>query len=640
MTDTHITGTDSDAPVLPSAGRLRPLGMRSSRIEDGFWADRQRLNAEAIIWHCRSWMEKAGWIGNFAKAAAGTVAGDRQGREFSDSEVYKLIEAMSWEVGRTGDSVMEDDLVALIALIGSAQEPDGYLNTNFGRDGQVERYADLQWGHELYDYGHLLQAAVARGRTAGLDDPLVAIGRRVADHVCREFGPDARDGICGHPCIEVGLAEFSRLTAERRYLDQAKLFLERRGHGSLGDIDLGREYFQDDVPVRDATVLRGHAVRALYLSAAAVDIAVESDDTGLLDALKAQWAATVSRRTYVTGGMGSRHEGEAFGDDWELPPDRAYCETCAGVAAIMFSWRLLLATGESRYADLIERILYNVIATSPAADGHAFFYSNTLHRRVPGSARPEGTLEARAGAALRAPWFEVSCCPPNVGRTLASLSGYVATADPDGVHVHQYASGSFEAMTDRGPLRLRVSTAYPRDGRVEVEVLEAPAEVIAIRLRIPAWAAGAELADGGESRSDLEPGYVETARVFAAGDRLVLTLPVAPTFLYPDDRIDDVRGTVAVQRGPEVFCVESVDLPAGADLDGLRVHPDTPPADDGAGGVIVRATITHAPEGGWPYPAGQPERGDGVATTVRLLPYHDWGNRGPSSMRIWIPTGT
>jgi uncharacterized protein len=378
-------------------------------------------------------------------------------------------------------------------------------------------------------------------------------------------------------------------------------------------------------------------VRALYLSAAAVDVAIESGDDELLDALQRQWAATVARRTYLTGGMGARHEGEAFGEDWELPPDRAYCETCAGVAAIMFSWRLLLATGEPRYADLIERILYNVIATSPAEDGHAFFYSNTLHRRVPGRAAPEGELEPRAAAALRAPWFEVSCCPPNVGRTLASLSSYVASAAADGVYVHQYASGSFEAATDQGVVRLRVSTEYPRDGRIELEVLEAPAGPVAIRLRVPSWAAGAELEDASGIRRELAPGYVGTRRVFESGDRLVLTLPVMPVFLFPDDRIDDIRGTVAVQRGPEVYCVESVDLPAGADLDDLRVDPDTPPVDDGEGGVIVSAAIRQAPVGPWPYPAARVDA-SGAATTVRLLPYHDWGNRGPSSMRIWIPT--
>jgi DUF1680 family protein len=640
MTDTRLTAADSAAPVVPSSGALRPLGMRDSRIEGGYWAHRQKLNAEVMIRHCRSWMERSGWIDNFVRAAEGTVVGTREGREFSDSEVYKLVEAMSWEVGRAGAADLENDLAALIAVIGSAQEADGYLNTNFGRPGQVARYTDLQWGHELYNYGHLLQAAVARGRTAGMHDPLVGIARRVADHVVREFGPDGRDGICGHPCIEAGLAEFSRLTGEARYLDQARLFLERRGRGSLGDVEFGREYYQDDVPIRDATVLRGHAVRALYLSAAAVDVAVETGDAELLVALQNQWAATVARRTYLTGGMGSRHEGEAFGEDWELPPDRAYCETCAGVAAIMFSWRLLLATGESRYADLIERILYNVVSTSPAADGAAFFYSNTLHRRVPGEPTEPGRLEARAASALRAPWFEVSCCPPNVGRTLASLSSYVATASADGVHVHQYAGGTFEAMTELGEIRLRVTTHYPSDGRVVVEVLEAPAEPVAIRLRVPDWAVGAELVDGDDLRTGLEPGYVETVRRFSPGDRLVLTLPVVPAFVYPDERIDDVRGAVAVQRGPEVFCLESVDLPAGVSLDDIRVHADSPPDDDGNGGVTVLASLAKEPAAAWPYSLVSAPMGERRAVAIGLLPYHDWANRGPSTMRIWIPAAS
>jgi DUF1680 family protein len=637
MTDTRITTTGTDAPVVPSSGGLRPIGMRHSRIEGGYWAHRQELNAKVMLRHCRSWMERSGWIGNFTLAAAGTVVGNRQGREFSDSEVYKLVEAMSWEVGRSGDADLESELAGLIAAIGSAQEADGYLNTNFGRQGQDDRYSDLRWGHELYNFGHLLQAAVARGRTAGVDDPIMGIARQVADHVCREFGPEGRDGICGHPCIEAGLAEFSRLTGEQRYLDQARLFLERRGHGLLGDVEFGREYYQDDVPIRDATVLRGHAVRALYLSAAAVDVAVETGDVELLAALQVQWAATVARRTYLTGGMGSRHEGEAFGEDWELPPDRAYCETCAGVAAIMFSWRLLLATGESKYADLIERILYNVVSTSPAEDGAAFFYSNTLHRRVPGEPTEPGRLEARAASALRAPWFEVSCCPPNVGRTLASLSSYVATASADGVQVHQYAGGTFEATTDRGRLTLRVTTRYPAEGRIEFELLEAPAEPVTIGLRVPDWAEGAELVDGDDRRGGLEPGYVETVRRFSPGDRLVLTLPVAPAFVYPHPRIDDVRGAVAVQRGPEVFCLESVDLPAGVAFDDVRVHPDTAPEDDGTGSVTVLASVEEGSGAPWPYARVRAPAFEPRPVAIRLLPYHDWANRGPSTMRIWIP---
>ncbi len=243
------------------------------------------------------------------------------------------------------------------------------------------------------------------------------------------FGPGGIERVGGHPEVELGLAELARVTGEQRYLDQAALFIDRRGQGTLGEIGFGQAYFQDDMPIRDATVFRGHAVRALYLAAGAVDVAVETGDDALLDTVIAQWEATIARRTYLTGGMGSHHTGEAFGEDFVLPPDRAYSETCAGIASMMLAWRLLLATGEPRFADLYERTLHNVVATSPAPDGCHFFYANPLHQRTPGVVPPEDEESRRAGTSLRAPWFLVACCPTNVARTLASLAAYLATAD-------------------------------------------------------------------------------------------------------------------------------------------------------------------------------------------------------------------
>ncbi|NKY09097.1 glycoside hydrolase family 127 protein [Cellulomonas hominis] len=632
------------APVLPSTGALRPLGLEEVTLTGGFWADRQRVNAAATIPHCDHWETRVGWIGNFERALDGTLVEHRTGREFADSDVYKMIEAMAWEVGRTGDPALEARIGELAALIGRVQEPDGYLNTQFGRPGQAPRYSDLEWGHELYCYGHLIQAAVARLRT-GRDDELVAVARRAADHVCAEFGPDGRDGVCGHPEIEVALAELARATGERRYLDQAALFVERRGRGTLAPIEFGREYYQDDEPVRSATVLRGHAVRALYLAAGALDVAVETGDDELLEAVRAQYARTLASRTYLTGGMGSHHQDEAFGDDYELPPDRAYCETCAGVASVMVSWRLLLATGDASWGDVVERTLYNVVATSPRADGKAFFYTNPLQKRVPGEAASDDEVSARALSRLRAPWFEVSCCPTNVARTLAALGGYVAAVSDDTLHLLQHASARIATrLGDGRAVGVEVVTGYPVDGEVVVRVTEAPEGPWTLALRVPAWAAGDALVDG--APAEVVDGVVRVQRELAAGDEVRLVLPVAPRVTVPDGRIDAVRGCVAVERGPVVLCAESVDLPGGAAVDTLRVDAGAPAVADGDG-ARVRARLVPADESGaadgagagagWPY--GAPGTGGaGEAVDVRLVPYHSWANRGPSTMRVWLPT--
>ncbi|GEN81609.1 hypothetical protein N867_15275 [Actinotalea fermentans ATCC 43279 = JCM 9966 = DSM 3133] len=634
-----VTGTDSGLPFAPSRGRLRPLGLADVVITGGFWAELQQLNSTAMIAHAQSWMERLGWIGNFDAAVEGRLPRDRRGREFSDSEIYKLLEAMAWEVGRTGDRDMDARFRILAARVARAQEPDGYLNTMFGRPGQQPRYSDLEWGHELYCFGHLIQAGVARARTAGTQDPLVDVARRAADHVCEVFGPEGNPGLCGHPEIETALVELFRATGERRYLDQARLFLERRGHGVLGEIELGQQYFQEDVPIREATILDGHAVRALYLAVGAVDLAVEDDDRTLLAAVRAQTLATLARRTYLTGGMGAHHEGESFGQDFELPPDRAYSETCAGVGSVMLNYRLLLATGEARHADAVERTLYNVVATSPAQDGRAFFYTNTLHQRTPGRVPAEDEVSPRAASSLRAPWFAVSCCPNNVTRLVASLGAYIASADDQGVQIHQFAGSTIRATVPDGVVALKVDTTYPADGRVHVRVLETPSTPWALSLRVPAWAEGATVRTGDGSAVAVGAGYAVVRRVFAVGDEVELDLPMAPRWTWADPRIDAVRGQVAVERGPLVMCLESVDL--GADVAGVRVCTDEPPAERG-GRVLVRASLVDAAadvDEAWPYGPGpgRSTRDPEVGGQVGLVPYHSWANRGPSTMRVWLP---
>jgi DUF1680 family protein len=600
-------------------------------VTGGLWGQRQRLNADAILRHCETWMERAGWSGNFDRAAAGTIAGRHRGIEFVDSEVYKLLEAMAWELGRDRTAGLEDRYRVLAERVAAAQEPDGYLHTSFGRPGQPARYSDLESGHELYCFGHLFQAAVARLRT-GHDDLLPQVARRLADHVYDQFGPDGRVGVCGHPEIEMALAELARATGESRYLELARLLVERRGTGTLRGHPFGQQYFQDDLPVRAAVTLRGHAVRALYLAAGAVDVATETSDDELAAAVRRQWANGVARRTYITGGAGSHHQDEAFGDDFELPPDRAYAETCAGVASVMLSWRLLLATGEDKYADLIERTLLNNVLASPRADGRAFFYANTLHQRSAGPVPDEERLSPRAESGLRAPWFEVSCCPTNVARLLASVGLYFATASDDGLQLHQYGDYRVSAALAGGRLTLQVSSAYPFGGTVSVKVIEAPAQEVTLRLRVPAWAGGsAELSETPTARG---AGHAEIRRAFRAGDTVGIAFPSGARVTYADPRIDAVRGTFAVERGPLVLVLESPDLPAGWSVNEVTADPGSVTED--GDGTVIDVYRRSGVAGEWPYSA-KPASEEGERARARLIPYHQWANRGPSTMRAWLP---
>jgi DUF1680 family protein len=633
-------------PVRPSTGALRPLGLHEVRLTGGFWGRRQEVNSRHTLEHCRMWLEKLGWSTNFTAPPEGRSS-VRRGREFSDSEVYKFLEATAWDLGRLPDGEREGEFTRLGAAVAAVQAPDGYLGTAFGGPGQPPRYADLAFGHELYCTGHLLQAAVARARTAG-GGPLVDAARKAADHVCAAFGPDGNQGVCGHPEIETALVELARLTGEERYLAQAELFVDRRGHRTLPELPVGWSYFLDDIPVRRATVLRGHAVRALYLACGAVDVAVERGDDELLAAVAAQFARTWDRRTYLTGGMGSRHLDEAFGDDFVLPADRAYSETCAGVAAVMLAWRLLLATGEQRWADVMERVLFNVVATAVSDDGQSFFYANLLHQRTPTEETPADREILRFGGGPRAPWFEVSCCLPNVARLLATLSTYLVTADAEGLSLHQYADADIATRLDDGnEVALTMRTAYPDDGAVRVRVERADTRPWTLSLRVPPWARGAVLVtrgkDGtGERRAVPAGGTAVVGRAFAPGDEVRLELPVGPRWTFPDARIDAVRGCAAVERGPVVLCAEAV-TGAGPerDLDTVAVDTRTPPLDEPGGAVV--AARHRSPDGdGWPYTAEPPSSGDGPprdgTAPLSLIPYHRWARRGPSTMRVWLPT--
>ncbi|TCO42578.1 hypothetical protein EV646_113200 [Kribbella antiqua] len=607
------------APVLPGPAAaivLRPLP--DSRVTGGFWQRRMSANRDAIpVGYQR--LVDAGNIRNL-EIAAGQASGMAEGGSFRDSDVYKWLEAAAWD----GYDARE-----LRRTIAAAQRDDGYLNSAIQVRGE-ERYDRLWMSHELYCAGHLFQAAVAGARTGNTE--LLDVATRFADHLVTTFGPDGRTELDGHPAVELGLVELYRQTGSREYLDLARYFVDARGYGRATKPGFDPSHYGDPahyadrVPVRKAETVEGHAVRAVYFAAGATDVAIETGDTELLEAVRRQYDAMRRRKQHVTGAVGSRWDGEAFGDVDELPPDRAYAETCAAIGALQWAWRLLLATGDPLYADQIELILYNAILPGVSLTEADYFYVNTLHRRT--GAR--GDVQ-RSPAYGRRPWFNCACCPPNVMRTLASLPAYLATGTDEGLQIHQYAVSSLRA----GAFAVDVDTNYPWDGRVTLTIAEAPTHEVELALRIPEWAAEATV-DGQPAVA----GYAKLRRVFRVGEQVVLDLSLAPRLLVSGDRVDATRGCVTVARGPLIYAIEQPDQTAT--IEDLRLDPTaevhaTPRPDLLDGVTLLHTTGLAVAPSDSPYPTygAQPST---RPVPITLIPYYTWSNRGPHAMRVWIPT--
>jgi len=649
-------GPVSSQLVAPCAPRtdaylvLRPLGIDQVEITGGFWGAWQERNREVTTPHALSWLERDGAMDNIRRLTDPAHLPERRGMLFSDSDLYKALEGIAWEVGRQPSAELAAVISDAAKLLNAAQQEDGYLNS-WVQAGKAERFADLTHGHEMYCAGHLIQAAVAHVRTTGSHE-LLDVARKLADHLVREFGDRRRVDVDGHPEIETALVELYRLTGERSYLDLAQQFVDVRGYGVIGLGDFGSAYFQDDVPVRDQPTVVGHSVRALYLMAGCVDLFLETGEQALLEAGERQWGSMVAEKTYVTGALGSRFEGEAFGDPFELPPDLIYGETCAGIASIMATWRLLLATGEGRYADLIERTLHNIFAASTSTVGDGFFYVNPVQRRRPRDAAPVDGKPLRSDApGTRPAWFDCACCPPNIIRTISSLSGYLATADETGVQLHLYAPTVLDVPVGDGSVRATVQTDYPTDGVVTVQVDESPEQPWMLSLRIPAWCRGATVEVAGVERDATADarGYLRIERAWARGDvvRLVLPMPVRLTVAHP--AVDAVRGAVAIERGPLTFCLESPDQSDGVDLDAVALRADgelrvSSRADLLGGTVVIEADGEVRDTSAWAGTAwatlGEEPAAATRQVTLTAIPYYLWANRGPSAMRVWVPLST
>ncbi|MCC6682906.1 MAG: glycoside hydrolase family 127 protein [Phycisphaeraceae bacterium] len=616
---------------------IRPIPFNRVSIDSGFWSPRIETNRTVTIPYDFAKCQETGRLANFARAG-GFEDGPHEGHRFNDSDVFKVIEGAAYSLALHPDAELDAFLDDLIAKIAAAQEPDGYLFTarTLGSDDKTigeHRWSNLRLSHELYNVGHLYEAAVAHYEATG-KRTLLDVALRNADLVCETFGP--RPGqlvdVPGHQEIEIGLVKLYRTTGKDKYLDLAKFFLDMRGRSDLrttyGD------YCQDHEPIKQQSQAVGHAVRAAYMYAGIAEVAALTGDGEYLAAIDRIWQDEVTCKLYITGGIGARHKGEAFGDAYELPNDTAYNETCAAIANVLFNQRMFLLHGDAKYIDVVERMIYNGLLSGVALSGDRFFYPNPLSW--------DGEYAFNIGEVGRSPWFKCSCCPVNVVRFLPSLGGYIYAVRDQQVYVNQFIGGSGQIELPVGPVTLTQRSDYPWDGRINLTVQAQTPRRFALHVRIPGWVNGQPVpsdlyhyvdptpaawtlnVNGQTIKPTLDNGYAVIERQWHDGDTVQLNLAMPIRQVQADERVQANRGRVALERGPVVYCVEATDMP-GIDLDELRV------ADDAALSAEHRADLL----GGVTVLTGQAGLQNGSETNIIAVPYYAWANRALGPMQVW-----
>jgi DUF1680 family protein len=618
---------------------LRAVPFTQVKVSDDFWSRRIETNRAVTIPYCFAKCEETGRIANFEKAG-GLVDGEFQGIYYDDSDVYKVIEGAAYSLAAHPDPELDRYLDELIAKIAAAQENDGYLNTYHTLVAPGEKWSNIKDKHELYCAGHLFEAAVAHFQ-ATRKRSLLDVAIKLADHIDRTFGPapEQNHHPSGHEEIEIGLVKLYGVTGERRYLDLAKYLLDQRGNTE--GHQLYGKYAQDHLPVTEQREPVGHAVRAMYLYAGMADVAALSGNDDYLDALDAIWENMVETKLYLTGGIGARGAGEAFGDDYELPNESAYNETCAAIGNALWNHRMNLLHGDAKYADVLELVLYNGFLSGVSMAGDRFFYPNPL---------------ASGGTYHRSPWFSTSCCPVNVARFVPSIPGYIYAQSEDAIYINLFVQSEAEIELGGQKVKIRQTTDYPWDDTLEIMITPEQPSRFDLHIRLPEWS-GPEVIESdlyqqelretkwylevkinGESldRAQLDPmdGYMSISREWSAGDRIAVNLPFSVRVITADDRVAANRGRVALMRGPIVYCVEA------ADTDGyvrhLSIDPDqeftAEHRDDLLGGVTVIKGIA---QGRYATEAGGVEEREVPFTAI---PYYAWDHRAPGEMAVWLPT--
>ena len=620
----------------------RPVDFSRVKLEDAFWAPRMRINHETTLpvqyQHLLS-------TGRIDAIDPDYRPGDRTAHHiFWDSDVAKWMEAASYDLATHPDEERASRLDEVIARFSKLQRDDGYVNSWYIKVEPDKRWTNLRDCHELYCAGHLMEAAVAHYRATGRRT-FLDVMCRYAEYIGTVFGREEgkKRGYPGHEEIELALIKLYHATGDGKYLKLARYFIDERGQRphyyeaeavergeGPGEGRWNHEYNQSHLPVRDQTHAAGHAVRAMYLYSGMADIAIETGDEGLIQAGRRLWENVCLRQMYVTGGVGAAHQGERFTLDYDLPEESAYCETCAAIGLVFWNHRLLQLEGDGRYADGMERALYNGTISGISLSGDRFFYVNPL---------------TSLGDHHREEWFGCACCPPNISRLIASIGGYIYSEGPRDAWVHLYVQGSGELDLGGCPVRLEQQTDYPWDGAVEITVRTERPVAFTLHLRIPGWCRRAKLEVNGRTM-DLgkmtRKGYVQVAREWRDRDRVRLSLdmPVERIVAHPSVRM--ANGKVALQRGPVVYCLEDADnkvVPLSRIALSRTAQLNTAYRNDLLGGVVV---ITGKAEAigkeGWESTLYRPDPAQIRPCEITAVPYCVWGNREPGGMLVWIRT--
>ncbi len=617
---------------------IQPIPFTQAQVADSFWQPRIHTAATVTVPYDFQQCEDTGRIANFDKAA-GKLPGAHEGIFYNDSDVFKVVEGAAYALQVAPDDGLEEYVDSLIAKFAAAQEADGYLYTarsidpaNAPEPCGPDRWSNLRVNHELYNVGHMYEAAVAWYEATGKRD-FLEVALKNADLIDSVFGEGKLRDVPGHQQIELGLARLYRCTGDAKYLRLAKFFLDERG--KTNDRELHGLYCQDHLPVTQQREAVGHAVRAGYQYAAMADIAALCQDADYAAAVLALWDDVVGKKMSLTGGVGARHEGEAFGDAYELPSLTAYNETCAAQASIYWNQRLFLLTGESKYMDVLERTLYNGFLSGVGMDGRSFFYVNPL--------ACDGEYRFNREAHMtRRPWYGTACCPTNVVRLLPALAGYVYARRDDQLYVNLYAEGSARVQLAGGEIGILQRSQYPWDGAIAIEIsVEEPTD-FALKLRIPGYALGQPVPSdlytsldsdaaaaklivaGEEAPLEMGLGYATIARRWQGKTRITLRLPMTVRRVIAHEAVEVLRGQVALERGPLVYALESADNP-GRLLE-LALADDSP----------VHAE--HRPDllGGITTLRGRALGADGQPVDFTAIPYYAWGHRGDGQMTTWL----